>query len=482
MAKIEIREYQSRIDALISKNNYEQAAYHCFYLLRQFPKNLNIYKLLGRIFLELNELRAALEVYSRIVSVEPENFLNHLSLSFIFEQLKLIDQAIYQSRTALFLQPENKDVFGLYQRLTSQVDNFSEPENFTHILAGVHFYTEKNYSKAISEFSGITPGNYQAFCSLFHGLCLAELNQEKEAIRLLKDVLDKSPYLKIALRKLAFLMEESNPQLFTNYLNRLIELNPDYISYKRIDNQIVPGEQSTIVIYQEWTGFPNSKLRTVWQQPGSKIIENNLSSMPSWLKLLPISTSFLYQTEENNAEFTDLNDLIRYYGEKKIIYLEEDSFFQVDYFKSQIPELDKTVELQKKQIDQKQKLEKNKEKGKSLDAAFTWLEKAVTEGVEVELPSETVPSAKDAIKIDSDNSSSSSSDNSSVESDSIVDNEETELIRKAWNCFSTGDQKEGIDIYKRLISKNVKPDIIQEDLKKLLILFPENNELEKLII
>ena len=473
MAKIEIREYQSRIDALISENNYEQAAYHCFYLLRQFPKNLNIYKLLGRIFLELNELRAALEVYSRIVSVEPENFLNHLSLSFIFEQLKLIDQAIYQSRTALFLQPENKDVFGLYQRLTSQVDNFSEPENFTHILAGVHFYTEKNYSKAISEFSGITPGNYQAFCSLFHGLCLAELNQEKEAIRLLKDVLDKSPYLKIALRKLAFLMEESNPQLFTNYLNRLIELNPDYISYKRIDNQIVPGEQSTIVIYQEWTGFPNSKLRTVWQQPGSKIIENNLSSMPTWLKLLPISTSFLYQSNKNDTEFTDFHELIRFYGEKKKIYLEEDSFFQVDYFKSQIPELDKTAELQKKQIDQKQKLEKNKEKGKSLDAAFTWLEKAVTEGVEIESPAETFPSANDAMKIDSDNTS--------TESNSIVDSDETDLIRKAWNCFSTGDQKEGIDIYKGLISKNIKPDIIQEDLKKLLILFPENNELEKLI-
>ena len=55
------------------------------------------------------------------------------------------------------------------------------------------------------------------------------------------------------------------------------------------------------------------------------------------------------------------------------------------------------------------------------------------------------------------------------------------MVRNAWTCFSTGNQVEGIRLYKQLLEKQIKPEMVQEDLQKLLILFPENEELQKII-
>ncbi|HQP45474.1 MAG TPA: hypothetical protein PKV59_01590 [Flexilinea sp.] len=464
MAKIELNDYLGRIDTLVSESKYEQAAYHCFYLLRQFPKLLSLYKLLGRIFLEMNELRPALDTYSRIISAEPDNFLNHLALGFIFEELKLPDQAIFFSQAALFLQPENKEVVSLYQRLLSRMKNYPNPESFSHLLAGIHFYNERNYEKAINELQINSLESYQTFGSLFIGLSLFENHQEDEGIKLLQIILEKSPYLQSALQKTAIYWQKKNPQLFMKYLNRLIELNPDYSEYTIQDNQLTCGNNSIQVIYQEWTGFQNSKLRTVWQQPGSHIIENDLSTLPSWLKLLPVCPDFLYQTNNRNEE-----ENVFYSSERKKILLEEDSFFQRDYFKSQIPESDKNSQKQRESTEKDQKIGKSSRSTKSLDDAFHWLEKVVTEGVEIKQEGTAEKQFESDRQVDIDE----------FEND-LQNKEETEMVRNAWTCFSTGNQVEGIRLYKQLIEKQIKPEMVQEDLQKLLILFPENEELQKI--
>jgi len=465
LAKIELNDYLGRIDTLVSESKYEQAAYHCFYLLRQFPKLLSLYKLLGRIFLEMNELRPALDTYSRIVSAEPDNFLNHLALGFIFEELKLPDQAIFFSQAALFLQPENKEVVSLYQRLLSRMKNYPNPESFSHLLAGIHFYNERNYEKAINELQINSLESYQTFGSLFIGLSLFENHQEDEGIKLLQIILEKSPYLQSALQKTTIYWQKKNPQLFMKYLNRLIELNPDYSEYTIQDNQLTCGNNSIQVIYQEWTGFQNSKLRTVWQQPGSHIIENDLSALPSWLKLLPVCPDFLYQTNNRNEE-----ENVFYSSERKKILLEEDSFFQRDYFKSQIPESDKNSQKQRESTEKDQKIGKSSRSTKSLDDAFHWLEKVVTEGVEIKQEGTAEKQFDSDRKADIDE----------FEND-LQNKEETEMVRNAWTCFSTGNQVEGIRLYKQLLEKQIKPEMVQEDLQKLLILFPENEELQKII-
>ncbi|GEM_PF-1313593 len=482
MAKIELNEYLEKLDELIAENNYEQAAYHCFYLLRQFPKNLTLYKLLGRIYVELNNLRAALNIYRRIVSTEPDNFLNQLSLSYIFEEQKSLEQSIFHSQTALFLQPENKDVVGLFQRLTGANENFSDPASFTHLLTGIHYYNEKNFDKAIAELNAPMPEHYQPLGKLFLGLSIMETANEADGFLLLDAGLNNSPYLITSLKRVSFYLKDTNPPLFKRYLDRLTALNPGFAAYSVQDNQLIPGDQSPIVIYQEWTGFQSSKLRTVWQQPGSTIIENDLSTLPTWLKLLPVSDCFLLKPDQNDNQQTDMSNLISQYGERRNVNLEADTFFQSDYFNAQIPELDKTVEQHKSQKEEQKKLEMSKEKTRSQDAAFNWIEKVVTEGIEVTAPMvASDPIAAPPADLQNPVDSSAELQPGIIIEETEENQDETELVRKAWNSFSTGNQQEGIDLYKELIEKNVRQDLIQEDLKKLLILFPENEGLKDLI-
>jgi hypothetical protein len=59
--------------------------------------------------------------------------------------------------------------------------------------------------------------------------------------------------------------------------------------------------------------------------------------------------------------------------------------------------------------------------------------------------------------------------------------ESIEKIREAWNCFSTGEQARGIAIYRDLIKNQNRLESVREDIQKLIVLFPENQELSQLI-
>ena len=47
MPQIDIETYLKKIDKLTNNGNLEQAAFHCLYLLRQFPKMIRVYEKLG---------------------------------------------------------------------------------------------------------------------------------------------------------------------------------------------------------------------------------------------------------------------------------------------------------------------------------------------------------------------------------------------------------------------------------------------------
>ncbi len=379
MARIGLDAYLSRIDTLISENSLEQALYHCFYLLRQFPKFLSVYKQIGRIYFEMNRLPAAASIYSRILSAEPDNFLNHLTMGLILENFQLIDQAIYQTRAALFLQPENKDVIAIYHRLTTHKKGFAEPRHYENLLTGFHAFSAGNYEKALEELSKYQAKEYQTLKLFYQALSMFECNRDDEGIQILENILSRKPWLQTALRKLAVCSNQQNTLRFSEYLHKLTELNPAYAEFSFENNYIHPGKKYPLVIYQEWTGFQNSRLRTVWQQPGSKIIESGIESLPDWLNLIPAS-DLLYNEEQsgeenNGATVADLLQLFT--TDRKRLLPEEDAFFQKDYFQSQIPERTKAI-IQPRPVHQDEQpvtiLENEPSKG--LDDAFDLLEKS----------------------------------------------------------------------------------------------------------
>ena len=110
MPIIEIDNYLKKIDTLTDNGNLGQAAFHCLYLLRQFPKMLRIYEKLGRAFLEMDNYNGALNTYLRLCSAQPDNFLNHISLAYTYVECGRTENAILHCETANCLQPDNQTI------------------------------------------------------------------------------------------------------------------------------------------------------------------------------------------------------------------------------------------------------------------------------------------------------------------------------------------------------------------------------------
>ena len=154
MPIIEIDNYLKKIDNLTDNGNLEQAAFHCLYLLRQFPKMLRIYERLGRAFLEMDNYNGALNTYLRLCSSQPDNFLNHISLAYTYVECGRTENAILHCETANCLQPDNQPIAkDLSAWMEAHSVSFSSDDRLLEeFSAGIRAYHEKDYTAACKHF------------------------------------------------------------------------------------------------------------------------------------------------------------------------------------------------------------------------------------------------------------------------------------------------------------------------------------------
>lgn len=468
MPRISLRNYLNKIDALITENSYEQSLYHSFYLLRQYPKYVEVYKRIGRAYLELNNLDSAANVFARLITVEPENFLNHLTLGLIMEMKSDVERAIYQTRLALFLQPENKEVIRLYQQLSSQRPDMREPASFKPVLTALQAYRQNDFAKCHDILSVSDLENYSYFGKLFIALSTYHTNDYANFLEIGEEMLDKNRYLECVLKRMQPLLKSRNPLREREYSSRLRELNPEFSALENPQKASPPIE----LIYHDWTGFQNSKLRTVWHQPGSKIIDNQIEMLPKWLDCLPVCEDLIYPSSLSRNMDTGTINGFRSLTERRSNPRDEDIFFQKDYFQSQVA--DKPPEplpVRDSGLDQPKNLIES-DNSAELEEAFGLLEKAI-------IGEEEVDESLDLTITEPEDKRTNASQEGLPEI--VIDEETEEKIRAAWNCFSIGQPAEGIIRYRELIADERIKNRVKEDLRKLMILFPEHEELKELI-
>ena len=148
MPRMDIESYLKKIDKFTDNGNLDQAVFHCLYLLRQFPKMIRIYERLGRAFVETDNYSGAINTYLRLCSAQPDNFLNHISLAYIYVECGRIENAIIHCETANCLQPDNpmieKDLSSWME--AHSVTFSSDDKLLLEFSAGIRYYQNKDYS------------------------------------------------------------------------------------------------------------------------------------------------------------------------------------------------------------------------------------------------------------------------------------------------------------------------------------------------
>ncbi|HNB50481.1 MAG TPA: hypothetical protein PK530_00980, partial [Anaerolineales bacterium] len=231
MATIPLRDYCREIENMIDKGHTEEAIGHCRHILKHFPKHIATYRLLGKAYLESKQLGDAADIFQRVLSTIPEDFVSHIGMSIIREDEGNIDAALWHMERAYEIQPSNIAIQDELKRLYTQRDG-QEPAKIRLTRGALaHMYANGHlYSQAIAELRVAlsTDPKRLDLQTLLARMYHAD-RQQANAAKTSSTLLTKLPYCMAANQILAeILTANQRANEAAPHRTRLQELDPYY--------------------------------------------------------------------------------------------------------------------------------------------------------------------------------------------------------------------------------------------------------------
>lgn len=250
MGTTSLRDYCAAIEQLIDSNQVEDALAHCRHVLKSHPKNIAIYRLMGKAYLESKRHSEASDLFQRVLSSVPDDFVAHIGMSIIREDEGNLDAAIWHMERAFESQPSNKAVQGEVRRLYGAREGYEPPKVRLTRGALARMYSHGDlYNQAISELRNALAEDAQRPDLQ---VLLAEMyfknNQPAEASEVCNQIIQKLPYCLYANRVMVDILRsqqrdgEAGP-----YWERVTELDPYAAQVSTLkDPEQVPAESVQI--------------------------------------------------------------------------------------------------------------------------------------------------------------------------------------------------------------------------------------------
>jgi tetratricopeptide (TPR) repeat protein len=196
MADIELGAYISETEEILGAERNAEAVAHCRHILDYYPKNLAVYRLLGKGLLELGRLDDAADILTRVLSACPDDFVAHVGMAIIGEEEGDLDRAIAHMERALETQSSNAAIHGELKRLYGRRDGV-EPTK-VHLTGGAlaRLYIKgANYSQAVDELgAALQEAPNRVDWQVLLARALWKDEQRIDAVEACQDVLEKLPY------------------------------------------------------------------------------------------------------------------------------------------------------------------------------------------------------------------------------------------------------------------------------------------------
>lgn len=383
MEKKTLSEYFQLIDKFIDNGHFEPAYHHAAYLLTQFPKSVALYQQLGRILLELKRFDDAADAYLRRAAILPDDWLNFFTLGIIFTGNNRPESAARYAAYAFALEPKIPDVRAMNQRLKSYL-NAAFIEELKIFNAGRAKLTGAGIRKGENPFAPIRDSGLKLLADYFRSRRESDHFDNLQSAN--ENVLRKLPYCKKTLRTLLDAYAKYNDLTrFQRCADRLSELDPELVYLPGENGTFIIEEKTVRVSYFEWTGFPNIRGRSIWQQAQSRYLAIEPDRVAACLDLVEIPIDFVVRPSQPTARPEAENRRLFQQDSWKSLgstSVEDDLFFQQDYFKTQSARLSTQEAIQRRneRAQSGTNAPANANPGKILEDAYDFLEKVVTEG------------------------------------------------------------------------------------------------------
>jgi tetratricopeptide (TPR) repeat protein len=251
MSEISLRAYNKEIDSLIEQGRLDEAIFHCRHILTKYPKHIETYRLLGKAYLENNQNSNAADIFQRVLSAVPDDFIAHVGMSVIREEEGNLAAAVLHMEKAFERQPYNNEIQLELKRLYGRRDGIEPPKvRLTQGALARMYIRGELLKQGINELRTVITENPDRYdiktllAETYH-----QNGQLANAIDLASDILKKYPFNLVANRIMARnLKTHDHPHEMAICTKRLYALSPyeAYISEHAPDEGQVPDRAITI--------------------------------------------------------------------------------------------------------------------------------------------------------------------------------------------------------------------------------------------
>ncbi|MEN6481977.1 MAG: tetratricopeptide repeat protein, partial [Anaerolineaceae bacterium] len=239
MSKIALRSYNREIENMIDRGDSLEAVAHCKHILTTFPKHIDTYRLLGKALLESQKYGDAADIFQRVLSSVPDDFISHIGMSIVREDEGNLDASIWHMERAFEIQPSNSAVQDELKRLYGRRDGIEPSKNRLTRGALVRMYTRGElYQQAIAEIrAALSEDPLRIDLEVILARLYFLTDRKVEATEICSKLISKLPYCYEANRILAdILPDTTRAEDAKIFRQRIHELDP-YFSESTITQQ-----------------------------------------------------------------------------------------------------------------------------------------------------------------------------------------------------------------------------------------------------
>ena len=229
MPRISLRAYEKQLDELIEQNQLDMVIDHCRHILQSYPKCISTYRILGKTFLEGKQYPESADIFERVLTVFPDDFISHVGMSVIKESENNLDAAIWHMELAFDSQPSNITIQEELKRLFGRRDGTHPAKIRLTRGALVRMYVKGElYPQAITEIkSALSEDPKRIDLQVLLAKMYYLLGDSSESLNLCTQLISSLPY-SYELNKImvALLPASDKAEKLQIYLDRLKALNP----------------------------------------------------------------------------------------------------------------------------------------------------------------------------------------------------------------------------------------------------------------
>jgi len=234
MSEISLRSYTEYIQDRLAREAHSEVIAQCRHVLQTFPKYVEVYKLMARALMAQERYQDALDMFQRVLSADPSDFIAHVGMSDCYRESGALEQAIWHLERAFEQVPSNIEIQEAIKELYSESGKV--PPRRVQLTGGALarlYLNGKLYRQAILELKkALTRDPERLDLQVLLAEALWQDHRTVEAGKVAAAVLKRLPNCISANRILAQLwLEAKQPQEARPFLERLRELDP-YLAYE----------------------------------------------------------------------------------------------------------------------------------------------------------------------------------------------------------------------------------------------------------